>query len=108
MSRHITIIWLLLLNGLLAVGDLLAKKAVDEPARNLSLTFGALIIWIAACCMWLPLMRAKGFTRLIALADVIGLLMLAVVGYFFLGERLTTKEIVGVAFAVVSVLVLGW
>lgn len=98
---------LIVLNALLATGDVLAKRAVEGEARNISLTVAAFVIWIGACCMWLPLMRARGFTRLIILADVIGFVMLAFVGYVFLGERLTVREWCGVALSIGAVVLLA-
>lgn len=107
MAPRTAFIGLLCINALLVVGDLLAKRAVADPTRSVPLTTGALLIWITACCMWLPVMRARGFTRLVALSDVIGLLMLSVVGYFFLNERLNSREVVGVVLAVASVICLA-
>lgn len=90
---------------LITVGDTLAKRASvhDDPF----LQCGAFVVWSVACLLWFPLMKARGFTRLIALADVMGLVMLAVSGYFFLGERLTLRDGAGVSLACVSLFLLG-
>lgn len=98
---------LIVLNALLAVGDVFAKRAIQAEVRDISLTVAAFVIWIGACCMWLPLMRARGFTRLIVLSDVIGFVMLAFVGYVFLGERLTVREWCGVALSIGAVVLLA-
>jgi drug/metabolite transporter (DMT)-like permease len=98
---------LVVINALLAAGDLLAKRAVVGAERDAVATAAALALWLVACCMWLPVMRARGFTRLVALADAIGLVLVASTGYLFLGERLSPREGVGVALALGAVVLLG-
>jgi len=107
MDRRTALLWLVAINVLLAIGDLFSKRAVATPQRNVAMTTAALGLWITACCMWLPVMRARGFTRLVALADVIGLVMLAIGGYLFLGERLNAKEGIGLGCAIAAVLLLS-
>lgn len=105
--RNIVFLALLLVESLLGVGDYFAKRAVATADRHTLFTGAALLCWIAACFMWLPIMRARGFTRLVAMADVIGLIVLAIVGYCFLGERLTLRESAGVGLAVAALFLLG-
>lgn len=101
-----TIAILLGINLFLAIGDVVAKIAA-ESNYEIRPTAIALGLWVTACVLWLPAMRLPGFTRLIALADAIGLVLIAIGGYFFLGERLSSREIAGVASALVAMALLA-
>lgn len=103
MSRWSILAWLFAINVLLVVGDVMAKKAVATPVRDWPSTWIAVGIWIVACLMWIPAIRAPGFTRLIALADAMGLVIVAIGGFLFLGERLTAREGSGVACALCAI-----
>ncbi len=100
-------IWFLLLtiNVALAVGDACVKHASESGGWGYRAA--GLSLWICACLLWFPLMHARGFTRLIALSDVVGVVMLVAIGRVFLGERLNAKESVGVVLALASAVLLG-
>lgn len=102
----VTILSLVGISLLLAVGDVQAKIA-DASGYQLKPTCTALTLWVLACVLWLPAMKLPGFTRLIAMADSIGLVMVAVAGYLFLGERLAVREIAGVALALIAIILLS-
>jgi|SRR5579872_2025835 len=111
MKNRTAFIFLLAINAALAAGDFFAKTAATPDANDLSNASvpvaWALVLWFLGCVAWLPVMRAPGFTRLVALSDAMGLVMVATVGRFFLGERLTAREGVGVAFAITAIFFLG-
>jgi hypothetical protein len=111
MRNRTAFVFLLAINAALAAGDFFAKTAATpdpgDPAGSSVPVAWALCLWLLGCVAWLPVMRAPGFTRLVALSDAMGLVMVALVGRVFLGERLTTREGVGVALAMTAVLFLG-
>jgi len=111
MRNRTAIFFLLAINAALAAGDFFAKTAatpdMDDPMGNKVPVAWAVVLWFLACLAWLPVMRARGFTRLVAMSDAMGLLMVAVVGRFFLGERLTTREGIGVLLALAAIFFLG-
>lgn len=107
MTTRTTFLCLVIVNVLIAAGDYYAKRAVAQSERDLRLTIAAMVLWFVACCGWLPVMRSRGFTKLVALADVLGLVMLAVVGRLFLDERLGAREWTGIGFAVAAIALLG-
>ncbi len=106
MSAASTFLWLAIIHACLTTGDVLAKRAVVGPDRDLRLSAAALLVWIAGCFACLPLMRARGFTRLIALADATGLVIIAAAGFLFLGERLTARELAGIGAALTAIVLL--
>jgi multidrug transporter EmrE-like cation transporter len=100
-TNKTAILCLLGINAVLALGDALAKIA--SPGGRTLVTTTAIILWICACLAWIPVMRAPGFTRLIAFSDAIGLLMVAAVGKIFLGEHLSNRELIGLALALSAI-----
>lgn len=111
MRNRTAFIFLIAINAALAAGDFFAKTATmpdldDVAGQNVPVAW-ALCLWFLGCVAWLPVMRAPGFTRLVALSDAMGLVMVALVGRFFLGERLTTREGVGVSLAITAIFFLG-
>ena len=111
MKNGTAIVFLLAINAALAAGDFFAKTAAtpdlnDATNANVPVAW-AIVLWFLACLAWVPVMRAPGFTRLVALSDAMGLIMVALVGRVFLGERLTTREGVGVLFALAGIFFLG-
>lgn len=111
MKNRTALVFILAINAALAAGDFFAKTAATPDLSDLSSSSvpvaWAVVLWFLACLAWLPLMRAPGFTRLVALSDAVGLVMVALVGRVFLGERLTTREGVGVVFALTGIFFLG-
>jgi len=111
MRNRTAIIFLLAINAALAAGDFFAKTAAKPDPGDVSapneLIAWAVVLWFLACLAWLPVMRAPGFTRLVALSDAMGLLMVALVGRVFLHERLTMREGVGVSLALTAIFFLG-
>lgn len=111
MRNRTAVLFLLCINAALAAGDFFAKTAAtpdpgDATSNNVPVAW-AVVLWFLACLAWLPVMRARGFTRLVAMSDAMGLVMVAAVGRFFLGERLTAREGVGVALAMTAIFFLG-
>jgi hypothetical protein len=111
MSNRTAIVFLVAINAALAAGDFLAKVAAtptvdDAVGRNAPVAW-ALVLWFLACAAWIPVMRAPGFTRLVALSDAVGLIMVAGVGRLFLHERLTARQGTGVALALTAIFFLG-
>lgn len=97
---------LFLINFLIVAGDVFAKQAATSNKKS-HLAIGAVIVWMIACLLWIPLMKVRGFTRLIALADVVGLLMAMMAGFVFLNETLSIKEYIGIGFAIFSIALLA-
>jgi uncharacterized membrane protein len=92
--------WVLLVVGiqlLLSTGDVLAKQG-----RSVA----AVAVWWSACVLCLPALKPAGFTRLIAMSDAIGLIVVAAFGWAFLHERLTGRELLGCALALAAILVM--
>lgn len=111
MRNRTAVLFLLVINAALAAGDFFAKTAAtpdqNDPTGNNVPVAWAVALWFLACLAWLPVMRARGFTRLVAMSDAMGLIMVAVVGRFFLGERLTAREGFGVVLALTAIFFLG-
>jgi drug/metabolite transporter (DMT)-like permease len=108
MKNSTAFVFLLAINASLAAGDYLAKAAAipDEQGPAVPVTW-AVVLWLLGCVVWIPVMRAPGFTRLVALSDAMGLVMVALVGRFFLDEHLTARQGVGVALAMSAIWFLG-
>jgi uncharacterized membrane protein len=96
--RLLTVAEILLVQVLLAAGDVWAKQGRWAVALG---------TWCVACAICLHIMKAPGFTRLIAFSDAVGLLVVAAFGWIFLRERLTAREIVGVLLALSAMIVMG-
>jgi uncharacterized membrane protein len=82
----------------LAGGDVLAKQHATVPAMAL---------WFVGCALWIPAMRAPGFTSLIGAADALGLIVVVLFGRVFLHEVLSTREVIGIGFAFAALAALG-
>jgi small multidrug resistance pump len=89
------------------VGDYFIKRASDQPLPFQSWWFlVGLFFYSSTAFGWVYVMQHLRFATLGSVFSVSSVLMLAVVGVLFLGESLQWKEVVGIALAILSILLL--
>lgn len=81
---------LMAIQFVLAGGDVFAKRQQS---------WAAMLLWLVGCALWVPTMRAPGFTRLIVAADALGMIVIMLAGRLFLNEILSARQWCGIVLA---------
>ena len=99
------LVWLIGSGAFFAIGEFLSKKYVMSP--HLSLLLLLVSMYVIGALLWLPaLMQQKDLSLTGTLWSVISLCMTVAIGVLLFHESLNTLRIVGMAFAIISIVIL--
>jgi multidrug transporter EmrE-like cation transporter len=100
------IIWLILSALFFAVGEFLSKKFALNP--NLTLVIIIIIIYSVGVLFWLPAILQKNQLSIVGtMWSVLSLLTTILIGVLIFGEKLSLTGIIGIIFAIISIILLS-
>ncbi len=101
------LLWLTFSGLLFAGGEYLSKKYILAPHWQTLIML--LTLYCLGALMWLPaLMQQKSLSVVGTLWSVISLCMTIAIGIIIFDERLSGLQILGVVFALASIVALSW
>lgn len=88
-----------------AANSVLRTYAQSGVALTLA---GALGLFLVGNLIMVRVMREGGLALAVAISSVVQLVLLALIGVLWFGERLTPVQMTGVALGIVSVALIAW
>lgn len=89
-----------------ALQPILIKLYINDNESKIYLIYLAAILSIFLIIIYFILIKQYGATRMYTIVKVLAILMVAIVAFLFLGEKLTIKYIIGILLGCVSLYLL--
>jgi multidrug transporter EmrE-like cation transporter len=100
------ILWLILSVSLFGVGEYLSKKFSLAP--SISLTLSIITMYALGALAWLPaIYKGQYLSTIGTMWNLLSMIMTLVIGIVIFNEQLTTIQIVGIGFALTSLIMLS-
>lgn len=97
----------LIITAILSAGPpILIKMYIINGEKDNSYLYLSVIFSILVLIMYISLTKTYGATIMYTIVKILSILMVAVVGFLFLRESLTTKRIIGIIFAIIALYLL--
>src|SRR4051812_29234449 len=98
----------LIIAAILSAGPpVLVKMYVQDGEKNNNYLYISLIISILILIVYIDLIKKYGATIMYTIAKVLSIVIVAAIGYFYLDETLTTKQLIGLALSLVAMYLLS-
>ncbi len=88
-----------------AANSVLRSYSASGAAMMLA---GALALFLVGNLIMVRVMREGGLALAVAISSVVQLVLLALIGVLWFGERLSPVQVAGVALGIVSVALIAW
>jgi len=107
-SKLYIILQILLITSFTALGDLFLKRASQQPHDifNKYLFFG-LLIYSSTAFLWAYIYKYMKFSTSVTIYSIFSIFIFAIVGVAVFKESLSAVEILGMFFAIVSLIILA-
>ena len=89
-----------------AASPIFVKMYINSQENKGYLIMLAIVAAIIVTFIYIALTKQYGASRMYTIVKILSILMVAVIGFFFLGEKLTAKYIIGILLACVSLYLL--
>lgn len=86
---------------------ILAKKYIDSSKQNKIYLWLAILLNAILIAFYINLSEKYGATIMYTIVKILSIVLVAVVGYIFLNEKLGTKQIIGILFAIAALYLLS-
>ena len=99
-------VWLVLSAIFFAAGEYFSKRWAMHP--SLGITASLLVVYILATLFWLPALLHKNQLAIMGMAWLLlGMIATVCLGLFVFNEKLSTLQMVGIIFALLSLVLLN-
>jgi multidrug transporter EmrE-like cation transporter len=97
---------LLIAAFLSAVPPILLKYYINSGKVNNSMIYLSVIMSILLLIIYIYLFEYYGTSQMYTVVKILSILMVVVVGFLYLREKITVKNLIGIIFAVVALILL--
>ena len=99
------LIILIILAAILSAGPpILVKRYVNTNSKSMLLL--SLICSILLIIIYIKLLKTYGASKMYTIIKILSILIVAMIGCLFLQETLTTKNIIGIGFGILALILL--
>lgn len=89
-----------------AAPPILIKKYINNQQKDTSLIYFALIFSTLLLIVYINLCKHYGASRMYTIVKILSIVMVVIIGFIFLDEKITIQNIVGIFFGIISLVLL--
>lgn len=101
-----TILLVIVVSTLSALPIILIKNYIATRKKYFDIIIIAIILNIIVTYLYIPLLEIIDATVIYTIIKILSVIIIALIAYFYLNERLKTKQILGIIIGIISLILL--